>query len=73
MFGEGISKTKCNIYKAAASLFAQNGYNETSMEEIAKMVGIKKGTIYSHFESKKEILQGLYDAFAKQNTSMFPI
>lgn len=47
--------TKDQILKAAFRLFADKGYN-TSMSDIAKQVGIKVPSIYSHFKSKDEII-----------------
>jgi len=43
------------ILDAAAQLFKKKGYNGTSMQDIAKDVGILKGSIYYHFNSKNEI------------------
>jgi len=47
--------TKDEILNATFKLFAEKGYN-TSMSEIAKKVGIKVPSIYSHFQSKDEII-----------------
>lgn len=43
------------ILKAAAELFVERGYHETSMEDIAARVGIAKGTVYLHFASKEDL------------------
>lgn len=50
-----IILTKEKIKVAALKLFANNGYEGTSLENIAKEVGIRKASIYSHFESKEEL------------------
>lgn len=44
------------ILEAARQLFAIKGYAETSVEEIAERAGVAKGTIYTHFASKDELL-----------------
>jgi len=44
------------ILEAAAKAFSKNGYNGTSLAEIAKAVGIKTPALYYHFKSKNEIL-----------------
>jgi hypothetical protein len=57
----GEKKTKERIFDAAIRLFAQNGFDATSMREIAEVVGIKKASMYSHFKSKDEILEKIMD------------
>lgn len=44
------------VRKAALDLFSATGYDGTSMREIAAAVGVKAGSLYSHFPSKEEIL-----------------
>lgn len=48
--------TKTRILETALELFAQSGYLGTSMSDIAKQLGITKGALYKHYESKQEIL-----------------
>ena len=42
--------------QAAITLFSEKGYDKTSIEELAKAVGIGKGTIYGYFQTKSDIL-----------------
>lgn len=51
-----ISKRKC-ILDAAMRLFSKNGYEQTSIEELAREAGIGKGTVYSYFQTKKDIVR----------------
>jgi TetR/AcrR family transcriptional regulator, cholesterol catabolism regulator len=44
------------ILAAAARLFSTRGYHATSVQDIADAVGILKGSLYHHFESKEAIL-----------------
>ena len=53
--------TKQKIFEAAIDLFAQKGFNATSMREIAESVGIKKASLYSHYKSKDEILEKILE------------
>jgi AcrR family transcriptional regulator len=46
---------KQDVKNAAFMLFARKGYSETSMDDIAKTLNLKKQSLYSHFESKAEI------------------
>ncbi|MEE4239847.1 MAG: TetR/AcrR family transcriptional regulator [Desulfopila sp.] len=48
-------KTKRAIIKAAIHLFAEKGFDKTSIEELARAAGIGKGTIYTYFQNKAEI------------------
>ena len=43
------------ILEAAHKMFAQNGFNGTSVEAIAQEAGIAKGTLYLYYNSKHEI------------------
>ncbi|XZF77068.1 TetR/AcrR family transcriptional regulator [Bacillus sp. AL-1R] len=53
--------TKDKIIAAALALFSKNGYEGTSLTEIAKAVGIQKPSIYNHFKSKEEIFLTIYE------------
>jgi AcrR family transcriptional regulator len=47
---------KEQIYKAAAKLFREKGYNAASMRDLAGRVQLKASSLYSHIGSKEEIL-----------------
>lgn len=53
--------TKEKILETALTMFAKNGYNGTSMEQIAQDVGIKTPSLYKHFKGKEDILNSLID------------
>ena len=63
--------TKEKILDAALTLFAENGYNGTSVEQIAKAVGIKAPSLYKHFKSKEDILNVLIDSAEARYEEMF--
>ena len=48
--------TKTKIINAATMLFAQKGFQNTTISHIAGEVGIGESTIYEHFKNKEEIL-----------------
>ena len=56
-----MNKTKRKIFEISMKLFAEKGYDGTSVEEITAVVGIAKGTLYYHFSSKEEIFNFLID------------
>ena len=47
------------IVRVAAELFAENGFDRTSMSMISEHVGGSKATLYGYFKSKEEILQAV--------------
>lgn len=49
-------KNKAAILEAAILLFGERGYENTTISALAETAGIGKGTIYSYFKSKNEIL-----------------
>lgn len=49
-------QTKKAILNAAIHLFGTKGFEETSIDELAQHAGIGKGTVYSYFRTKREIL-----------------
>ena len=51
--------TKQEILEAALELFSVQGFEATSISQIASAVGIRKASLYSHFESKQAILDAL--------------
>ena len=54
--------TKEKILDAALTLFAENGYDGTSVEQIAGIVGIKAPSLYKHYKGKEDILNALIDS-----------
>ncbi len=50
---------KEEILDAAEKLFAAKGFDNTSTGDILDAVGIARGTLYYHFKSKEEILDGV--------------
>ncbi len=50
---------KRDILRAAAVLFARQGYNETLLEDVARQCGISKSALYHYHRSKHAVLLGL--------------
>ena len=63
--GEGMDAkeagggTKARIQDAALDLFVKQGYEKTSLREIADRLGITKAALYYHYASKQELLRTL--------------
>jgi AcrR family transcriptional regulator len=51
--------TKRRLVAAAAELFAQKGYHDTTVDEIARAAGVAKGTFFVHFATKDAVITEL--------------
>lgn len=49
-------QTRENIIDAAARLFLEQGYEQTSIQDLLDELKLSKGGLYHHFKSKEEIL-----------------
>jgi AcrR family transcriptional regulator len=58
-----VNDTRERILAVASELFTEQGYEGTSLREIADRLDITKAALYYHFRSKEEILQGLLTPF----------
>ena len=58
--------TKREILEASLELFSVQGFEATSISQIAEAVGIRKASLYSHFESKQAILDTLVKEVLQQ-------
>lgn len=58
--------TKKEILEAALELFSVQGFEATSISQIASAVGIRKASLYSHFENKQSILDELVKEVLEQ-------
>ncbi|MGH7611132.1 MAG: TetR/AcrR family transcriptional regulator [Candidatus Dormibacteria bacterium] len=47
------------ILEAAIDLFTEQGFDKTSLREVAARVGVTKAALYYHFRSKEEILEAV--------------
>ena len=57
---------KNEILDVAEQLFAQKGFEETSTNDIIKAIGIARGTLYHHFQSKEEILDSVISRLSEE-------
>jgi AcrR family transcriptional regulator len=56
---EQARRTRARILAAALRLFADKGYDATSLQDIADETGLTKQAVYYHFKGKGEILAGI--------------
>jgi AcrR family transcriptional regulator len=57
-------RTEAAIIEAALDLFASQGYESTTMRQIAQRAGVSVGNSYYYFASKDAIVQTLYEQFS---------
>jgi AcrR family transcriptional regulator len=58
--------TRARIQQVALELFAEHGYERTSLREIAERLGVTKAALYYHFKSKEDIVRSFTeDYFAR--------
>jgi AcrR family transcriptional regulator len=58
---ERYERRRREVIAAAAHLFAQRGYQETSMSELTEATGLAAGGLYHYIESKDELLISICD------------
>lgn len=54
-----MENTKDKIIHKALEMFANNGYNNTNLRDLAKEINLSKSAIYRHFESKEDLLNAV--------------
>jgi AcrR family transcriptional regulator len=59
--GERRSGTREKIQAVALELFAEHGYDKTSLREIAERLDVTKAALYYHFRTKEDIVVSLFD------------
>jgi AcrR family transcriptional regulator len=55
------AQTRARLLEAAGSVFAQRGYHDASVEEVAEEAGFSKGAVYSNFASKEDLFAALLE------------
>jgi TetR/AcrR family transcriptional regulator, cholesterol catabolism regulator len=51
-----MATRRAELTHVAARLFAERGYHGTSIGDLAKALGVQKGSLYAHIESKQDLL-----------------
>jgi AcrR family transcriptional regulator len=64
--GRGRGDTRARIQEVAVQLFAEQGYEKTSLREIAERLDVTKAALYYHFKSKEDIVRSLVEDYFGQ-------
>ena len=51
-----MATRRSELTRQAARLFAEKGYHGTSIGDLAEAMGVQKGSVYAHIESKADLL-----------------
>ncbi|MET4782938.1 TetR/AcrR family transcriptional regulator [Glaciihabitans sp. UYNi722] len=65
----GPTSVADDVRRAAVELFAAQGYANTAVQQIVEAAGVTKGAMYHYFESKDELLFGIYDRLLSMQKS----
>jgi AcrR family transcriptional regulator len=60
---ERQAKTKAKLIAAAAKVFAREGFQAASVEEIAERAGYSHGAVYSNFSGKEELFLAVFEDY----------
>ena len=63
---ERSRRKRAALLQSALRLFAERGYEETSIEDIARQANVAVGGFYQHFASKRQILLVLMDSLVQE-------
>jgi AcrR family transcriptional regulator len=59
--GSKSEETRARIFRAAAKMFHERGFDATTMRDIAERAGVATGAAYYYFDSKNAIVLAFYD------------
>ncbi|MCF7500404.1 TetR/AcrR family transcriptional regulator [Pseudoalteromonas sp. L1] len=68
-------RKRLDILNAAETLFFQQGFEHTSMDQVASLAEVSKRTVYNHFENKDVLFQAIlvfmFEKVRKDNAVLF--
>jgi AcrR family transcriptional regulator len=65
-----LPDTRRRLLDAAVPVFAQDGYEGATLDEIAAAAGLTKGAVYWHFEAKRELFGALLQQYASRQKDL---
>jgi AcrR family transcriptional regulator len=60
------------IVEAALSVFAEKGYHETTIEDVADRLGVSEGAIYLYFKSKRQLFKAIGESGEQRIRQIIP-
>ncbi len=68
--GPERADTRSRLREVALQLFAEQGYEKTSLREIAERLGVTKAALYYYFKSKEDIVRSLVEDYIAEIDSL---
>lgn len=65
-------KSRQKILLGALELFSKQGFAQTTVDQIAVKAAVSKGLIYHYYQSKQEILKGIFTMILKETEDFMP-
>ncbi len=62
---ERSQATRKTLMDVGLTLFAERGYSEVSVAELARRAGVSTGALYHHFQSKQGLFKAVYDELVR--------
>ena len=60
------AKTRMRILKAARRLFAEKGFSDTPLDEVATLARVTKGGLYHHFRDKRALFTSVFEELERE-------
>ena len=64
-------RTRAALLTAAHELFAEQGYADTSTEDIIQRAGTTRGALYYHFQDKADLFRSVFEQLRAARTQPF--
>ena len=63
------TEKESRIIEAAKEVFSEKGFADATVDEVADLAGVGKGTVYRHFGNKEDLMTVIFDYCFNECTS----
>ncbi len=68
---EYMQARRSEILEAATTVFSEKGFHAATLDDVAAAAGVSKGSIYNHFDSKEDVIDGLSELWQSVDDEVF--
>ena len=68
---EYMRARRSEILEAATVVFSEKGFHAATLDDVAVKAGVSKGSIYNHFDSKEDVIDGLSEKWQAVDDEVF--